>query len=218
MCSPPDGRTPERAWLWAVTLPEPAARSTLPHPGQQLQGPWVPPSPVGRQGQQLVMPQCHVQGRVPLLVLGVDAAASVHQQQHQPDVRLPHGQVQRGLQLVVAHIHVAAALGGGGTGSARGPWRALTARPWPAGVPCPHLSDESLRHLPVVVESSQVQGREAVLLLGIHQLPRPSQDPPDSSVGAGGRGWARGIPGVARRLQEPGRQLCARPKLTARGP
>lgn len=65
--------------------------------------------------------QCQVQGCVPLLVLGIDAAASVHQQRHQPHVGLLHGQVQCRLELTVSNIHITAALGVGvGTGSAQG--------------------------------------------------------------------------------------------------
>jgi hypothetical protein len=55
--------------------------------------------------------QCHVQGCVSLLVFSVDTAASVHQQWHQSHVSLLHSQVQRGLELPVAHIHITATLG-----------------------------------------------------------------------------------------------------------
>ena len=57
---------------------------------------------------------------------------------------------------------------------------------------CPHLLDENLCHLPVVVEGGQVQCREPILLLGVHQLPGPRQNPPDSSVGAGRCLWGQG--------------------------
>lgn len=69
----------------------------------------------------MLTPQCHVQGRVPILVLGIDAAASVHQQGHQPHVGLLHGQVQRGLELTALDIHVTAALGGGAEVQPRDP-------------------------------------------------------------------------------------------------
>lgn len=57
--------------------------------------------------------QCHMQGCVPLLILGVNTATSIHQQWHQPHVGLLHGQMQWGLKLPVAHIHITAALGKG---------------------------------------------------------------------------------------------------------
>lgn len=99
-----------------LCAPSPAPRVTFPHPGQQLQGTRVPCTPISYQRQQLVALQGHVQSRVPLLVLGVDAAASVHQQWHQPHVGLLHSQVQRGLQLTVASVHITVALGRGGHG------------------------------------------------------------------------------------------------------
>lgn len=40
----------------------------------------------------------------------------------------------------------------------------------------PHLFDEDLGHVTVVVEGGQVQRREAVLLLNVHQLSRPGED------------------------------------------
>lgn len=140
--------------------------------------------------------QCHMQSCVPLLVLGIDAAASVHQQRHQPHVGLLHSQVQRGLELTVANIHVTMALGGGGgTGSVQGPWWALTPRsPGPPRTLRPHLSDENLGHLPVVVQGGQVQRCEPILLLGVHQLPGPHQNPSDGSAGAGRRVWGQGRP------------------------
>lgn len=54
--------------------------------------------------------QRHVQGCVPVLILGIDTAASVHEQQHQPHVGLLYRQVERGLELTVSNIHITAAL------------------------------------------------------------------------------------------------------------
>lgn len=42
--------------------------------------------------------------------------------------------------------------------------------------PWAHLFDEDLGHIAVVVEGGQMQRREAVILLNVHQLPRPGQD------------------------------------------
>lgn len=42
--------------------------------------------------------------------------------------------------------------------------------------PWAHLFDEDLGHITVVVEGSQMQRREAVILLNVHQLPRSGQD------------------------------------------
>ena len=39
-----------------------------------------------------------------------------------------------------------------------------------------HLLDEDLGDVPVVVEGGQMQRREAVLLLNVHQLPSSGQD------------------------------------------
>lgn len=82
-----------------------------------------------------------------------------------------------------------------GTGSAQGPPLGPDTHTPPAKAlgwsraPCPHLADENLGHLPVVVKGGQVQGREAVLLLGIHQLACASEKPPDSAGGAGRCAW-----------------------------
>lgn len=165
------------------------SHSSLPHPGQQLQGPWVPPSPVSHQGQQLMTLQCHVQGCVPLLVLCVDTTTSIHQQRHQPHVALLHRQVQRGLEFAVASIDIAAALGRGCRLSpVPPPWPSC--HPWGGGT-CTDLLDQDLGHLLVVVQGSQMQGCEAILFLGIYQLPSPQQNLPDGSVGAQRSVWAR---------------------------
>lgn len=144
--SPPDCPAPRKAWLpgpgargggeQPLRPTSAAPRPTLPHPGQQLQGPRVPPGPIGRQGQQLVTLQCHVQGRVPLLILGIDAAASVHQQRHEAHVGLLHRQVQCGLELPVADVHVTAALGRGKGGG----WAQAPARDPPPSLGCVHTS------------------------------------------------------------------------------
>lgn len=106
-------------------------RLTLSHPGQQWR------CPTSCQGQQLVTLQGHVQSRVSVLVLCIDTAPGGCQQGHQPHVGLLHCQMQRRLQLSVADVHIAAALGVRGTGSAQAPAGGAGPQPLAFALACP---------------------------------------------------------------------------------
>lgn len=159
--------------------------------------------------------QGHVQSRVSILVLCIDAAPGGRQQGHQPHVGLLHCQMQRRLQLSVADVHIAAALEVRGTGSAQAPVVVRGPSRWPLPWPIPHLSDEDLGHLAVVVEGRQVQRSEAIVLLGVHQLPCPCQDPPNSSAmaarvasGGGGAKAAAAQPRICPHSQRVALEGC----------
>lgn len=120
---------------------------------------------------QLWAEQGHVHGGVAVLVLHVDVGALVHQQLHQLRVTLRHSQLQRRLVAVVADVDVTSPL-------QEEEERLLRGSPAGGGPPptTAHLLDEDFSHVSVVVQSSQMERREPVVLFDIHQLSRSGQD------------------------------------------